>query len=105
SGESKRLDIFAPTDDRTNGLRRETFRTGVQEVALSQDGKTIAFVVHGEIFTQPAAGGESSRLSETPQREQDIAFSPDGKTLVFSSDRSGNSEIYTSDAKTKETKR
>ncbi|MCS6859716.1 MAG: DPP IV N-terminal domain-containing protein, partial [Abditibacteriales bacterium] len=102
-GEPTELRIFAPSDDRTNTLRRETFTSGAQEVALSPDGKQLAFVVHGEVFVQPLSGGEATRLTDTPQREQDIAWSPDGKLLAFVSDRSGNRDLFTVDVKTKQT--
>ncbi|MCS6777878.1 MAG: S41 family peptidase [Chloroherpetonaceae bacterium] len=100
--QAKRIDIFAPTDERTNNLRRETYRNNVQEVALSPDGKTLALVVHGEIFLQPVSGGETTRLTETPQREQDVAWSPDGTRLAFASDRTGDSDLYVADVKTRQ---
>ncbi len=105
AGEPQELRVYAPTDDRTNALRRTAFTSQVQEIAVSPDGKQVGFVVHGEIFVQPVSGGdESIRLTNTPQREEDISWSPDSKLLAFSSDRSGAPDLYTVDVKTKETK-
>lgn len=103
-GTPEELRIYAPTDDRVNSLRRETFTSGAQEAKLSPDGKQLAFVVHGEVWVQPAGGGEAVRLSETPQREQDIAWSADSRLLAFSSDREGSANLYVVDVKTKETR-
>ncbi len=99
------LRIFAPSDFRTNPIRKETFTTGAQEVRLSPNGRTLAFVIHGEIWTQPAAGGESVRLTETPQREEEIAWSPDSNLLYFVSDRSGAPDLYVADVRSRETRR
>ncbi len=128
-GTPRELKIYAPTDDRTNPVRHETLTGGAQEIALSPDGKSLAFVVHGEVFVQPIGGGvartagtapasgsdqapdepqprlpsEARRLTETPQREANVVWSPDGKNLVFTSDRDGNNNIYLLDVKTKQT--
>jgi tricorn protease len=104
-GEPKEVKIYAPTDDRTNNVKRQTFTTGVQEALLSPNGQQIAFVVHGELFVQPAAGGDTTRLTTTPQREEDIAWSPDSKRIVFASDRDGDQDIYMVDVQTKQTKK
>ena len=105
TGDAKPLQIYAPSDDRANTLRRETFRTGAQEMKVSPDGKQIAFVVRGDVFVQPVTGsGDTIRLTETPQREQDVSWTPDSKTVFFVSDRSGDNLLYSADLKTKAAK-
>ncbi|HEB60998.1 MAG TPA: peptidase S41 [Phycisphaeraceae bacterium] len=67
----------------------------VSEVALSPDGKTYALVAHGEVFVQAVEGDRPTRrVTDTPWRERDIAWSPDGSELYFVSDRSGSNSIY-----------
>lgn len=98
TGHASEIVIYAPSDYRVNRERREVFRGGVQEFELSPDGARMAFVVHGEVFVMPAAGpGEAERLTDTPQREEDIAWSPDGKQLALISDRTGCAEAYVLD--------
>lgn len=104
TGNAQPITLYAPSDDRANTLRRELFRTGVQEMQISPDGKQIALVVHGEIFIQPVGSGETLRLTDTPQRERDVTWTPDSKTLLFVSDRSGDNLIYSADPKTKAVK-
>lgn len=62
--------------------------------AISPDGRTIAFTYKGDIYTVPAAGGRATRL--TTHRSMDTApvWSPDGKTIVFASDRRGNMDLF-----------
>jgi dipeptidyl aminopeptidase/acylaminoacyl peptidase len=71
-------------------------------MALSPDGKLIAFVVGGDVFVtavrskddQEIAAPPTVRVTATPEREQNPVFSPDGETLVFASARGGNLDLY-----------
>lgn len=62
--------------------------------ALSPDGKTLAFEWLNDIWTAPSEGGEAKRVMEHPAREAYLQFSPDGKRLVFCSDRTGSAQVY-----------
>lgn len=62
----------------------------VQFVDLSPDGQRIAVGVHGEILSIPADGGHARNLTNTPAIvERDPAWSPDGRSLAYFSDGSG----------------
>lgn len=106
TGKAAPISLFAPIDSDGTRARRETFKGPVQEYALSPDGSRLAFVIHGEVFLQTfGASTEPLRLTETPQREQDLAWAPDGKTIIMSSDRSGEQELYRLDIETRATTR
>jgi tricorn protease len=65
------------------------------EVALSPDGKTVAIVARGEIFVRSTDDDRPARrVTESEARDQQIAWSPDGGTLYFVSDRDGSEGIY-----------
>jgi len=67
----------------------------IQELALSPDGKKIAFVVHGEVFAASAKdGGNAKRVTYTVPAESNIAWSPDSKQVVYSSDRNGDAQLF-----------
>ncbi|HKG95914.1 MAG TPA: hypothetical protein VKA84_28640, partial [Gemmatimonadaceae bacterium] len=65
---------------------------------LSPDGGTIVFDMLGDIYRMPAAGGKATRLTEGMAFDAQPRFSPDGKTIVFSSDRSGAENLWLMDA-------
>lgn len=62
--------------------------------ALSPDGDTLAFEWLNDIWLAPGNGGLAVRLMEHPAREAYLQFSPDGKRVVFCSDRTGPAQVY-----------
>jgi Tol biopolymer transport system component len=61
---------------------------------LSPDGKTIVFDLLGDLYTLPVAGGKATRLTSGLAYDAQPRFSPDGKEIVFISDRSGGDNIW-----------
>tara|TARA_R110000796_G_scaffold77585_2_gene173442 strand:+ start:12141 stop:15587 length:3447 start_codon:yes stop_codon:yes gene_type:complete len=71
---------------------------------ISPDGQTIIFDMLGDIYTMPFKGGKATRLTDGMAYDTHPKFSPDGKSIVFTSDRSGNDNIWTMELESKETK-
>lgn len=91
----RKLAIEAYADDRTNPEATITFTGGATEFAVSPNEQQVALVVHGEIFLAPSSGqGKTKRLTDHPGHDKDLSWSPDGKKLLFVSDRSGEECIY-----------
>ena len=88
------LRIQADEDEQDNVLLKDVGRS-ISEAALSPDGKTMAFVAYGEVYVRGTeAKSTARRVTSTTAREKDIAWSPDGETLYFTSDSSGREGIY-----------
>ena len=66
----------------------------LSQPGISPDGREIAFVHGGDIWTVPAAGGDAQLLVSGPADDRRPLYSPDGRTLAFVSDRTGNGDIY-----------
>ncbi len=62
--------------------------------ALSPDGKTLAFGYQGDLWTVPASGGRAERLTSHLARDIQPVWSPDGKSVLFSSNRYGNNDLF-----------
>jgi Tol biopolymer transport system component len=67
----------------------------IQELALSPDGKKIAFVVRGEVYAASAKdGGDAARVTNSPSNESQIAWASDSRKLAYVSERNGSAQIY-----------
>jgi tricorn protease len=94
TGKTRLVPLEVVTDAKVSELLRETFTDKADELALSPDGKDLAFTVRGDLFVVSRKGGKARRVTDGPARESAPAWTPDSKALLFVSDRSGNSDIY-----------
>lgn len=70
-------------------------RNGAREIALSPNGKEIAFVLRGDVFVTSVEYNTTKRITNTPTQERSVSFSPDGRSLVYAGERNGQWQIYT----------
>ena len=102
-GPSTRLSIQVAADQVNNPVERRTATDDADELAISPNGKLAAFIVHGDVFVtaivdkddQEIAKPPTAQVTKSPERERDLSWSPDGKTLLFSSAANGNDDLYT----------
>jgi len=67
---------------------------------LSPSGKRLLLEARGEILNLPVEDGLPVNVTQASgSREKNAAWSPDGKWIVFLSDRTGDEEFYLADAK------
>ncbi len=64
---------------------------------VSPDGRTIVFDLLGDIYTLPIDGGTARRIIGGMSFESQPVFSPDGRSIVFLSDRSGVENLWVAD--------
>ena len=65
------------------------------DFALSPDAKKVAFVARGEVWAASAKdGGDAVRVTNTGGAEAQVTWSPDSKSVVYTSDRSGRPHVY-----------
>src|SRR5262249_11405333 len=87
-----KLGISAETQENATEFRE--FNSQVDRFDLAPSGRRIVFSIHGEIFTAPVEEGDLHQITDSPWRDVDPAYSPDGKWIAYVSDQSGREEIY-----------
>lgn len=102
SGDANRVSIALRGAPAGEGVEHRSLTNGFTELALSPDGKKVAFVAHGQVFAASAKdGGDAARVSNTTGAEDEIAWSPDSKHLVYVSDREGTPHLFAYDFTTR----
>ena len=92
-----------PRDPMQEGLplkptRTATFTTKVghwMSVDVSPDGRSLVFDLLGDLYTMPSSGGKATPLTRGMAFDGQPRFSPDGKHVVFVSDRDGGWNLWT----------
>ena len=65
------------------------------DLALSPDGKKVAFVARGDVYAASAKdGGDADRVTTTVAAESDLAWSGDSNRLIYASERDGSNRLY-----------
>jgi tricorn protease len=89
----------APAGD---GTQRLTLQNRFSDLALSPDGRKVAFVARGEVFAAASKEGDpSERLTRTAAAESDPTWAPDSRRLAYVSARDGQYQIYLYDFSTR----
>jgi len=65
---------------------------------VSPDGQTIVFDMLGDIYVMPIAGGEARAIASGVAWDMQPKWSPDGRSIAFTSDRAGGDNIWIMDA-------
>jgi len=92
--EPQKVDVSIRTQSNRNTDKFITINGGVQEMEISPNGKEIAFIARGEVFVTTVDGSLTKRLTNTPEAEQFVTFTPDGDGVVYSSLRNERWSIY-----------
>lgn len=81
-------------DPRGEDVRVLPVAGGLRELAVAPSGKEVAYLFRGEVLVTAVEGGMTKRITNTPGAERDVTFSPDGKAVVYASQRDGHWSIY-----------
>lgn len=82
----------------TRPLRFTTTEGSWMSLDISPDGRTIVFDLLGDLYTLPIGGGTATRITSGQAHDVQPRFSPDGRRIVFVSDRSGADNLWLVDA-------
>jgi tricorn protease len=101
--QPKKLAIQVLNDGRYLTEKHLPVNGNVTQFAMSPNGKEMAFIARGEVFVTSVDNNMTKRITNTPQQERSVQWSPDGKHLIYAAERKGgNWDIYQSSIVRKE---
>jgi tricorn protease len=91
----KAISITVPTDGLASRPSRISAERNIEGFGLSPKGERAVFVARGDVFTVPIEKGPTRNLTRSSNaHEKHASWSPDGKTIAYVSDRSGEEQIW-----------
>ena len=93
----KIINVNVITDKASLKSKSTTAEKYIQHTAISPDGKRVLVEARGDIFSLPAENGPVKNLTRSSgSAERYPAWSPDGKSMAYWSDQTGEYELYIS---------
>lgn len=97
SGQAAPVAIALRGAPARRAIEHQSLTSRFDGLALSPDGKKVAFVARGDVYAASAKdGGEAERVTTTPAAEVDPVWAGDTR-LVYGSERDGATRLYTYD--------
>ncbi len=96
TGNTQKIPVTIQADERFDAIEQKSFVAGLDQYAVSPNGKSLALAVRGEIFVKEAdkENARSVNVSQHPYRDNAPTWLNDS-TLLFTSDRAnGNFDLY-----------
>lgn len=94
NGSPRQLNISVRNDGRSNTEKTLSVNSGITQFALSPNGKEIAFINRGEVFVTSVEGTQTKRITNTPQQERSVQWNPDGRSIIFATERGDSWDIF-----------
>jgi Tol biopolymer transport system component/C-terminal processing protease CtpA/Prc len=101
NNKPQKVQISIQGDDKKNDMEVINNKN-ISAETVSADGKQVAAVMRGELFVSSVDYKYTKRITRTAAKEDGPSFSPDGKSLVYASERDGVWSLYTAKTTRKE---
>ena len=96
NGQPQKVDIRIVTDKIDRDIIRQVKNSGATQIAVSAEGKEVAFILHGDVYVTSTEYQTTKQITNTAEQERNVDFAPDGRSLVYASERNGLWQLYQS---------
>ena len=102
--QPQKVNINVVTDQINRDVIRQIKNNGATQIALSSEGKEVAFILRGDVYVTSTEYKTTRQITNTAEQERNVDFAPDGRSLVYASERNGLWQLYQSKIANKEEK-
>ena len=103
-GQPQKVNIRVVTDKVDRDIIRQVKSNGATQIAVSAEGKEVAFILRGDVYVTSTEYKTTKQITNTPEQERNVDFAPDGRSLVYASERNGLWQLYQAKLTNKEEK-
>ncbi|WP_291529357.1 S41 family peptidase [Bacteroides sp. UBA939] len=89
----RKINVEITRDDRPQ-IANLNLTDNATSALVSPDGKQVAFIARGEVFVTSTDYTTTKQITKTAANEDALSFAPDNRTLAYTSERTGNRQIY-----------
>ena len=89
-----KVEVKIAYDGLENMNEYKKMSSGVDEMSVSPNGKEIAFIIRGEVFVTSVEYNTTKQITNTPEQERSVSFSPDGKSVLYAAERNNSWSVY-----------
>ena len=93
-GQPQKVNINVVTDKIDRDIIRQIKNNGATQIAVSPEGKEVAFILRGDVYVTSTEYKTTKQITNTPQQERNVDFAPNGRSLVYASERDGLWQLY-----------
>lgn len=95
--QPEKIDVKISTDEYDSEETRKVMNSGADSFDVSPDGKYIAFIADGDVYVTSVEYKTTRRITDTPAQERVVSFAPDGRSIVYDSERDGYWQLFTAE--------
>ncbi len=93
-GQPEKVAVEIIADKQDRDLIKSFVNRASGDIAVSKDGKQIAFIYRGDVYVTSDKYATTKRITNTSVQERNVDFAPDGRSVIYSSERDGLWQIY-----------
>lgn len=103
-GQPQKVSVEIIADQYTPDVIKRSNTTSASSVSVSPDGSEVAFIHRGNVFVTSVKYRTTKQITNTPEQERNVDFAPDGRSLIYDSERGGLWQLFTATIANKDEK-